>query len=809
MNIHSRHVFHLCIIITLMVSATTAPLDDGTGAVVPDDSARVLLVSSVVDNADVLAAAAAEDVLVIRYDTESTDLEALLGLVRDALGGRKALSIGFAAHDFGEARFYLTGSETVSLSSTLASASQRAFWQELGALIEEGGRIDIFACKLVAGEQGLMLVSAIEAVSGVGVAASSDNTGNIASGGDWILETDDINLADLYFYRAELARFSGLLTSHVAKLTALDAAESDCFGASVSISGDYAVVGADSDDDAGNGSGSAYIFYRNGAGNWGQVAKLTASDAAGGDWFGFSVSISGDYAVVGAWGNDDAGTDSGSAYIFYRNQGGDDNWGQVAKLTASDAAVGDHFSWSVSISGDYAVVGADLDDDAGSGSGSAYVFVKPSSGWADMTQTAKLTASDAAGGDWFGSSVSISGDCTVVGARWNGDAGFESGAAYVFVKPSSGWADMTQTAKLTASDAAFNDNFGWSVSISGDYAVIGAEGDDSYSGSAYVFVKPSSGWADMTQTAKLTASDAAASDRFGWSVSISGDYAVVGAEGDDGYSGSAYLFVKPSSGWADMTQTAKLTASDAAVGDQFGRSVSIYGDYAVVGADHDDDAGSASGSAYVYNITTPQISNPTSTDVTCTAATLGATVDNDGCSAITERGVVWSRSANPTVTTNDGQETSAGTTGTFTVPATGLSAGTTYHFRGYATNSIGTAYTSDTTFTTSTGAPSISNPTSTNVASNSATLGATVNNNGGSALTERGVVWSASANPTVGSNEGIATSPVNVGSFTVSATGLSSDTTYHFRGFATNPVCTAYTEDDTYSTSQYSSEISS
>ncbi|MCP4373696.1 MAG: hypothetical protein GY797_37185, partial [Deltaproteobacteria bacterium] len=124
-----------------------------------------------------------------------------------------------------------------------------------------------------------------------------------------------------------------------------------------------------------------------------------------------------------------------------------------------------------------------------------------------MTQTAKLTASDGAAGDNFGRSVAISGDTVVAGATGEDDSGSSSGAAYVFVKPGSGWADMTQAAKLTASDGAAGERLGLSVAVSGDTVVAGALGDDDNgndSGSAYVFVKPGSGWADMTQTAKLT-----------------------------------------------------------------------------------------------------------------------------------------------------------------------------------------------------------------------------------------------------------------------------------------------------------------
>ena len=163
--------------------------------------------------------------------------------------------------------------------------------------------------------------------------------------------------------------------NEIQKLVASDGAAYDGFGSSVSISGDYAIVGARSNDDNGNESGSAYVYYRNQGGPdaWGQLAKLLASDADTSDFFGISVSISGDYAVAGAYRDDDNGAHSGSAYVFYRNQGGTDAWGQAAKLTASDGAAGDLFG-TVSISGDYAVAGASGDDDSGAGSGSAYAF---------------------------------------------------------------------------------------------------------------------------------------------------------------------------------------------------------------------------------------------------------------------------------------------------------------------------------------------------------------------------------------------------------------------------------------------------
>jgi len=176
---------------------------------------------------------------------------------------------------------------------------------------------------------------------------------------------------------------------------------------------------------------------------------------------------------------------------------------QQAKLTASDGAEFDSLGDSVAVSGDTVVVGAP-DDNVGANEnqGSAYVFVKPAAGWAGATETAKLTASDGAANDLLGNSVAVSGDTVVAGT-------LGLAAAYVFVKPAAGWADATETAKLTASDPAVPD-LGFSVAVSGDTVVAGAPLDEASAGSAYVFVKPAAGWADATETAKLTASDGAA-----------------------------------------------------------------------------------------------------------------------------------------------------------------------------------------------------------------------------------------------------------------------------------------------------------
>ena len=212
------------------------------------------------------------------------------------------------------------------------------------------------------------------------------------------------------------------------KILASDAAFGDQFGIGVAISGDYAIAGAFGNDDGGGNSGSAYIFRRTGTNTWDAGTKILASDDLGGDYFGFSVAIDGDYAIVGAYGNDDGGGNSGSAYIFRRT--GTNTWDAGTKILASDAVSGDQFGVSVGIDGNTAVVGAYGNDDGGSASGSAYIFRRTGTNTWDAGT--KIIASDAASGDQFGFSVGISGDYAIVGAQLNDDGGSSSGSAYIF-----------------------------------------------------------------------------------------------------------------------------------------------------------------------------------------------------------------------------------------------------------------------------------------------------------------------------------------------------------------------------------------
>jgi len=250
------------------------------------------------------------------------------------------------------------------------------------------------------------------------------------------------------------------------KLTASDGAVGDEFGNSVSISGDYALVGAWGDDDNGGNAGSAYVFHYDGS-TWVEQTKLSANDGRGSDFFGQSVSISGDYALVGAWGDE---ANVGAAYIFHYDGS---TWVEQTKLSASDGAAFDNFGVSVSISGDYCIIGATGDDDIETSAGSAYVFMRNGTTWVEET---KLTSNEWGWYNYFGASVSISGDYAIVGNYVDDGLGPDPYSAHVFHNDGSIWVEQ---AALTPSDGAGGRNwFGVTVSISGDYAIMGIIADD-------------------------------------------------------------------------------------------------------------------------------------------------------------------------------------------------------------------------------------------------------------------------------------------------------------------------------------------
>jgi hypothetical protein len=353
------------------------------------------------------------------------------------------------------------------------------------------------------------------------------------------------------------------------------------------------IVGAHKEATGATDAGAAYVFIRSGT-SWSQQAKLQASDLQEYDRFGWSVAIDGDTIVVGAYLEDTAAFEAGALYVFTRSG---TTWSQQAKLQTSDAQANDRLGDAVAIDGDTIVGGTPYDDNGTAYSvGAAYVFTRSGTSW---SQQAKLVASDAAANDEFGYSVSIDGDTMVAGARGEDTGANAAGAVYVFTRSGTSW---SQQAKLVVSGTvtAF-DQFGQSVSIDGDTMVVGAHNENNTGGSgagaAYVFTRSGTTW---SQQAKLVASDAAANDEFGYSVSIDGDTMVAGAWYEDtggSNAGAAYVFTRSGTTW---TQAKKIVASDAQANDQFGRSVSISSNTVVAGAWYEDTGGTDAGAAYTF-----------------------------------------------------------------------------------------------------------------------------------------------------------------------------------------------------------------
>lgn len=365
--------------------------------------------------------------------------------------------------------------------------------------------------------------------------------------------------------------------------------QEDSFGYSVDLDESFIVVGAPEDDEFGLNSGAVYVYVFDGVG-WVEQVKLSGGDTTAGDFFGISVSISEGKIVVGASGDDDFGSRSGSAYMF-EFDGVD--WVQVAKLNASDAGSTDTYGRSVSISGDWVLVGADRDDENGDNAGAAYVYGFDGALW---VENAKLMASDGVEYGEFGVSVSISGDCAVVGATGDPVNGVASGSTYVFRHDGSDWLEES---KLVPDDGNAADFFGEVVSINGDRAIVGARWDDdngSNSGSAYVFEFADEDW---VQHGKLIASDGAALDVFGFSAAIWGDYAIVSAlQNDNGDPNTlkAYLFEHNGSDWIEVS--AIVGIGGGAEGNT-SNTVAIQGDTALIGSIN---TGVVDGSAFVYDL---------------------------------------------------------------------------------------------------------------------------------------------------------------------------------------------------------------
>jgi FG-GAP repeat len=311
-----------------------------------------------------------------------------------------------------------------------------------------------------------------------------------------------------------------------------------------------------------------------------QLAELTASDGNYNDHFGLAVAMSGSTVVVGApLATIGSNIESGEAYVFVKPVNGWGNMTQVAKLTPTYGQIKLEFGLSVAVSGNTIVVGSSL---------GAYIFVKPASGWKDMTETAQIPGSGSV-------AISVS---TIVSSTFQGGVN----TVEVFLKPKAGWVTTSQpNAVLTPSDGTSNDQFGSSVAISGGTVVVGAPyGYSNNPGASYVFVQPANGWTNMTQTAKLTASNGSINNFFGQAVAINAGTIVVGAPVNYYYPPpTAYVFVQPLGGWANMTETAQLQGVLGGY-PYFASSVAVSGNRIVVGEAGGDLAHSFQGACYIF-----------------------------------------------------------------------------------------------------------------------------------------------------------------------------------------------------------------
>ena len=388
---------------------------------------------------------------------------------------------------------------------------------------------------------------------------------------------------------------TGLPTPTVAGATELlanDGVSADQFGDSVAFDGPRALIGARLDDDNGNGSGSAYVFTLEGIA-WTQQQKLTPADGASGDIFGDSVALDGDTVLIGASLDADNGSESGSAYVFKFDG---NTWTQQQKLTPADGASGAIFGHAVALDGNTAMISAPLDADTGPQSGSVYVFTFNGSSWSEQQ---KLTPGDATPGDHFGHSIALDGNTALVGARFDDDNGNSSGSVYAFTFDGATW---TQQQKLLAADGEPGDSLGRAVALNGNTALLSAPLDDdngNNAGSVYVFTFDGATW---SQQQKLMAADGDIADEFGSSIALDGNMALVGAPGSDTSgvdSGAAYFYSFDGSAWSEA---ARLLGDDLSAEDFMTRrtGVALSGGKALVGARGHDHHDIDSGAVYVF-----------------------------------------------------------------------------------------------------------------------------------------------------------------------------------------------------------------
>ena len=412
--------------------------------------------------------------------------------------------------------------------------------------------------------------------------------------GDFAIVTAPKNkgVGAAYIYKREGTEWEQKRNRIRLRMIPIDPDGASFFGVSVDISGETAVIGAIGGVVGEDAVGAAYVFTQNEPPFWNQHTKLVASDRDNGDQLGFAVAISGNEVIAGAPKHSAGGLASGAAYLYEQKEGG--TWVESVKLSDGETATEDQFGISVSISGNLAISGAQQDDDIAPNAGAAYIFERSGSLW---LQRAKLNANDAKAGDLFGNTVAISGETAVIGAPGVDDVGPEAGAVYIFVRSGDEW---VQQAKLVGDDTRMFDHFGTAVAVHQNTALIGAHGKDEASvdaGAAYVFVRNGNAW---IQQAKLTHQNPVPGDQFGHAVAIYDNNALIGAHRSDATgpdSGAAYIFTRTGATWR---QDFQIIPNDSGLGDEFGYAVDLTDGAAIIGAPKEDRQEPDMGAAYVF-----------------------------------------------------------------------------------------------------------------------------------------------------------------------------------------------------------------
>jgi hypothetical protein len=631
--------------LTQVIMATA---QDNAGGAPASDCVRVVALSSDIHGAEALAGATQSNVVTIVYDPAAQSPADLLKLIGDALDGRRASSIAFATHELGEGQFQLTEGLSVNAVTLETNPELQDFWIGVGADLAEHGRIDLLACGLASTEEGALLISRLEALTGAQVAASTNATGNPVNGGDWILETHNLDLVPLYFIDDRLERFEGTMAVEWHTIIPADGLPGDQFGYGVSIDGNTIVAGGMEQNVSGpeRDRGVAYVFQFNGT-DWVEVQKIVPNYADLVD-YAVSTAVQGDTAVVGDLYTTynfppDYAYRPGAAHVFDSVAG---TWSETKMLwgydptnpqpISSQLESFEQFGRSVAINGDTIAVGClsdgfiNVGNTEWEGPGSVYVFSRNAGGPDNWGFVQKIQATEPQTlGDYFGYSIAMDADTMIISAKFDDhpDVPFPrngAGAAYVF-EWDAGTGMWTQAQKFTGHDIVYGDQFGQSAAMYGDWAVVTADYKDvngvTDAGAAYVF-RVDAGTGQYVETQELIASDGAAGDKFGRYCAMSQDYIIVSANKADtsagADTGAVYVYkYNPGAGeWGVKdpitgccVENMKLVPADAVAKDYFGTTVALFdhptlGNVLVSGSPHYGDSSQA-GKVYVITLDEP------------------------------------------------------------------------------------------------------------------------------------------------------------------------------------------------------------